>query len=103
MYKYQEISKITNISQFGLEQNVRERERGEGEKKASFTGDFKGFCWSELGSLRVKAPLRNESYAWVPESQYFSKVQGSGFFKNREKMVSREIKLFEVGVFSYLV
>ena len=37
---------------------------------------------------------------WVPESQDFSKVQGSGFHKNREKAVSREITLFEVGFFS---
>ena len=29
------ISKIKNISQFDLEQNVREREREEGEKKKS--------------------------------------------------------------------
>ena len=37
------ISKIKNISQFGLEKNVRERKREEGEKKASFSSDLQGF------------------------------------------------------------
>ena len=57
------ISKITNISQFGLEQKVRERERG-GKKKASFSGDFTRFYRSELGRprQRVKTALRDESY-----------------------------------------
>ena len=93
------ISKIKNISQIGLEQNVRERER-EGRKKASFSGDFTRFCRSELGKPRVKAALRDESYAWVPESQDLAKVQGSGFHGNREKAVSQEITLFKVGFFS---
>ena len=35
--------------------------------------------------------------ARVPESQDFTKVQGSGFHKNRENAVSQEITLFEVG------
>ena len=52
------ISKIKNISQFDLEQNVREREREEGEKKkASFSSDFMRFCQSELGRPRVKVAL----------------------------------------------
>ena len=34
---------------------------------------------------------------WVLKSQDFAKVQGWGFFGNREKVVSREIMLFEVG------
>ena len=59
------------------------------------------FCRSEHGRSRVKAALRNESYAWVLESQDFAKVQGSSFHRNREKAVSREIMLFEVGFFSY--
>ena len=101
MYKYQEISKIEKISQFGLEQNVKERE--EGEKKASFSSNFTRFCQSELSRPRVKAALRDESYAWVPELQDFAKVQGSGFHINREKAMSREITLFEVGFFSYSV
>ena len=67
------ISKIKNISQFGLEPNVRERERG-GRKKTSFYDDFTGFCRSELDRSRVKATLRDERYAWVPESQDFAKV-----------------------------
>ena len=73
------------------------------KKKASFSGDFMRFCRSELDRLRVKVALRAESYAWVPESQDFTKVQGSGFHEKREKAVSREITLFEEGFFSYLV
>ena len=61
------------------------------EKKASFFDDFTGFCQSELGRPRVKTALRDESYAWVPESQDFTKVQGLGFHENRERVVSREI------------
>ena len=55
------IYKIKNISQFGLEQNVREREREkeEGEKKTSFSNDFTRFCRSELGRPRVKVALRD--------------------------------------------
>ena len=52
---------------------------------------------------RVKAALRDESYAWVPESQNFTKVQGSGFHGNRENAVSREIKQIEVRFLSYSV
>ena len=59
------------------------------------------FCRSELGRPRVKAALRDDSYAWAPESQDFSKVQGSDFHGNREKAMYREITLFEVGFFSY--
>ena len=73
------------------------------KKKESFSGDFTRFCRSELDRPRVKAALRDESYAWVPESQDFTKVQGLGFQGNREKTVSREITLFEVGFFSYSV
>ena len=57
----------------------REREREEGEEKQLFSGDFMGFCRSELGRPRLKAALQDESYAWVPESQDFAKVQGSGY------------------------
>ena len=60
-----------------------------------------GFHRSELGSPRIKVDLHDEGYAWVPESQDSTKVQGSGFHENREKMVSREITPFEVGFFSY--
>ena len=79
-----------------------EREREEGEEKQPFS-DFTGFCRSELGRPRVKAILHYESYAWVPESQNFSNVQGSGFHINQEKAVSLEIKLIEVEFLSYLV
>ena len=40
---------------------------------------------------------------WVPKSQDFAKVQGSGFQGNQEKAVSQEITLFEIGFFSYSV
>ena len=53
--------------------------------------------------LRVKNVLRDESYAWVPESQDFTKVQGSGFHGNREKVMSGEITQIEVGFLSYSV
>ena len=49
------------------------------KEKQPFSCDFTGFCRLELGKPRVKAALRNESYAWVPESQDFAKVQGLGF------------------------
>ena len=52
---------------------------------------------SELDRPRVKVALRDESYAWVPKSQDFAKVQGSSFHGNREKAVSREITQIEVG------
>ena len=39
----------------------------------------------------------------VLESQDFIKVQGLGLYGNREKAVSREIKLIEVGFLSYSV
>ena len=60
-----------------------------------------GFHRSKLGSPRIKVDLHDEGYAWVPESQDSTKVQGSSFHENREKMVSREIMSFEVGFFSY--
>ena len=77
--------------------------RGRGGKKASFFGYFTRFCWSELDRPRVKVALHDESYVWLPKSQDFAKVQGSGFHENREKAMSLEITLFEVGFFSYSV
>ena len=61
-----------------------------------------GFRRSNLIRSRVKVALRDESYAWVSESQDFAKVQSSGFHENREKAVSRETTPFEVGVFLLL-
>ena len=61
------------------------------------------FYRSELDRSRVKAALRDENYTWVSESQDFTKVQGLGFHKNREKAVSGEITLFKAEFFSYLV
>ena len=55
----------------------------------------------DLVRSRIKANLRDEVYAWVPESQDSAKVQGSGFHENREKAVSLESTPFEVGFFSY--
>ena len=72
------------------------RERG---RKAIFSLRFTGFRRSNLVRSRIKADLRDASYAWVPESQDSAKVQGSGFHENREKAVSREITSFEVGFF----
>ena len=40
----------------------RERER-ERKEKQPFSGDFTGFCRSELDRTRVKAALRDKSYA----------------------------------------
>ena len=57
--------------------------------------------FSLVGSRWVKVALRDESSAWIPESQDFAKVQSLGFHENREKAVSRKIMLFEVGFFSY--
>ena len=62
-----------------------------------------GFCWSEFNNPRIKVDLRDESYAWVSESQDFAKVQGLGFHENQEKAVSREITQIEVGFLSYSV
>ena len=62
-----------------------------------------GFRWSEFDSPRVKAALHDESYAWVPESQDFTNIQGFGFHKNQEKSVFQEIMLIEVGFLSYSV
>ena len=53
-----------------------------------FSLRFTGFRPSDLVRSIIKADLRDASYAWVPESQDSSKVQGSGFHKNREKAVS---------------
>ena len=53
--------------------------------------------------MRVKAAICDESYVWVPESQDFAMVQGSGFHKNREKAVFQEITLFEVRFLSYSI
>ena len=54
MYKYQEISKIKDISQFGLAPNVREREREEGEKKQDSSAISQGFSSRKLTSRELK-------------------------------------------------
>ena len=55
------------------------------KEKQHFSDDFTRFFRSELGKTIIKVVLRDKSYAWVPESQDFAKVQGSGFHINREK------------------
>ena len=75
--------KYQNIS-FGITPNrkrERERER-ERERKAIFSLRFMSFRRSDLVGSRVKVALRDESYAWVPESQDFAKVQSSDFHEN---------------------
>ena len=79
---------------------MREKQR---ETKTSFSVDFTRFFRWELSKPRVKAALRYESYAWVLKSQDVARVQGSSFHENGEKAVSKEITLFEVWFFSYLV
>ena len=72
-----------------------------GVTKTIFFLRFTGFRRSNLISPRIKVDLRDEGYAWVPESQDYAMVQGLGFHGNREKAVSREITPFEVGFFFY--
>ena len=48
------ISKIKNISQFGLELNVREREREEGEKKQASPAILQGFAYQNLAGRELK-------------------------------------------------
>ena len=86
------ISKIKNISQFDLEQNIREREREreEGEKQASFSRDFTRFCLSELSRPRVKDVLRDKSYAWRTKITRFRQGPRLGFsWKSRKCGVPR--------------
>ena len=78
---------------------MRERERIE---EASFSLPFTSFCRSKLDRPEVKVALRDESSTCVLESQDFAKAQGLGFSRNREKAVSREITLFEIGFFFLL-
>ena len=101
MYKYKKyLKKSKKISQVGLGPNViereRERERKEGEEKQSFSSDFTGFYWSELGRPRVKVAL-------CMGTGITRFHQGSGFHGNREKAVSWEITQIEVGFLSYSV
>ena len=66
-----------------------------------FSLRFIGFRRSDLVRSRIKADLRDEGYTWIPESLDSTKVQGSGFHRNPEKVAFREITPFEVGFFSY--
>ena len=67
-----------------------ERER---EESKPFSGNFTGFCMSELGKPRVKVVLSDKSYAWVPKSQDFAKVQVSTKTEKRRCLEkSRKLK-----------
>ena len=55
---------------------MRERERENRGSKLSSIHEFS----SVKTRHGVKVALRDESSAWVPESQDFTKAQGSGFF-----------------------
>ena len=48
------ISKIKNISQFGLKHNVREREREEGEKKQASPAILRGFAGRNSAGWELK-------------------------------------------------
>ena len=75
---------------------MRERER-----EKNLLSSIHGISSAKSVRSRIKADLRDESYAWVLESQDSFKVQGSGFHGNRENVVSREITTFEVEFFFY--
>ena len=81
---------------FGLSQTVRERVR-EREREKRDLSSIHGISSMDLVRSRIKADLRDNVYAWIPESQDSAKVQGSGFHRNREKAVSQESTPFEVG------
>ena len=44
--------------------------------------DFSAFRWLKLGGPRIKFSPRNESYAWVPKSVGFFKLQEVGVFSS---------------------
>ena len=73
------ISKIKNISQFGLEQNVREGEKEDGEKKNKLLRRF--YEVLQVGTRQAES-LRCST---LRGTQDFAKVQGSGFHENREE------------------
>ena len=49
--------------------------RGRGKRE-----DFPTFRRSKLDGPRIKVGRRNESYAWVPKSECFVKLQEAGVF-----------------------
>ena len=61
------IFKIKNISQIGLELNVRARDKG-GRKKEKQASSAVLRDFVSQNSAGLKATLRGNSYAWVPES-----------------------------------
>ena len=95
------------MEEWGRE-NKNKKEKGKRKEKVIIKGKVKKKMKekreteSEREREKVLVALHDESSVWVSESQDFIKAQGSGFSRNREKTVSREITLFEVGFFSYL-
>ena len=72
-------------SHFGLrEKSERERERGERKENMSSTIS-RGFAGRNSAGRELKMLYAMKSYAWVLESQDFSKVQGSIFHGNQKK------------------
>ena len=89
-------------SHFGLREK-RDRERERGKKRKPFSSDFIGFFRSELSRPRVKAALRDKSYAWYWNHKILSRSKVRVLTKTEKKAVSREITLIEVGFLSYSV
>ena len=81
MFKYKKyLKKSKEISQVGLGQNIRERERERDkerrEKKSNLSPAIsRSFTGRNSVGRELKAAMRDESYAWVPKSQDFSKVK----------------------------
>ena len=59
----------------GEEKSNRKGKENERKRKI-----FPAFQWSELDGLRIKVGPHNESYAWVPKSRSFVKLQEVGNF-----------------------
>ena len=71
------ISKIKNISQFGLKQNVRERESDEGEKKQASPTILRGFAGQNSAGRELKLlyTMRATRGYWNHKISPRSKVQ----------------------------
>ena len=87
------ISKIKNISQFGLEPNVREKERGGRKKKQASTTILRGFASRNSTGRELKLLYATRDMRGY-RNHKISPGPGLGFHRNREKAVSQEIMLF---------
>ena len=63
----------------------------------------RGFAGRNSAGRELKMLYAMKSYAWVLESQDFSKSKVRFFTETKKKAVYREIRLIEVGFLSYLV